>query len=77
MERQTYYLCDPSKNTECKKQSCKYNTAALYPVCDRTTNPAYAVLDEANQPMELSEKTAFQAMQERFRDGSRNGSACK
>ncbi len=73
----TLYLCDPEKNTECKKRSCKYNPAAEYPICDRTSNPAYAVLDKANQPMEAPEKSAYLAMQEHSQAGSRNGSACK
>ena len=76
MERKTLYMCDPEKNTECKKQSCKYNPAAVYPICDRTTNPAYALLDEANQPMEAPEKSAFQAMRELDQAGRQNGPAC-
>lgn len=64
MERKVWYLCDPNKNTECKKQSCKYNAAAEYPICERTANPAYAVLDEASQPMEAPEESVYQTMRE-------------
>lgn len=56
MEQKRWYMCDPSKNTACKKRSCKYNPTAVYPVCDRTSNPAYAVLDEANRPRRQSMK---------------------
>ncbi|MDF2537426.1 MAG: hypothetical protein K0S76_447 [Herbinix sp.] len=32
------YLCDPSKNIQCKKTRCKYNKDVKYPVCDKTKN---------------------------------------
>lgn len=41
-----YYLCDPGKNTGCKKNSCMRNAAATHPVCDRTTKREAARTDE-------------------------------
>lgn len=38
-----YYLCDPGKNTGCKKNSCMRNAAATHPVCDRTTKREVAL----------------------------------
>lgn len=50
-----WYKCDPAKNTGCKKRTCSYNPSATHRVCDRTSNPAYTMLDEANRPMALPE----------------------
>lgn len=77
MKQKRWYMCDPDKNTECKKRSCKHNPAAEYPVCDRTSNPEYAVLDEANQPMELPEWSAEQALKEAFQADHQNDPPCK
>jgi len=33
-----YYICDPVKNVQCRKTSCKSNPNAEYRVCDRTSN---------------------------------------
>lgn len=77
MEPKRWYMCDPAKNTACKKRSCKENPTAVFPICDRTSDPACAVMDEANQPMELPEKPAGQALQELSQAGNQNGSPCK
>ncbi len=43
MAKGVIYLCDPAKNTECKKDGCKHNPQAVYPTCELTTNPAYSL----------------------------------
>ena len=50
-EKRTYYLCDPKLNTECKKTTCIQNRAAIYPVCNCTSNPEYALKDENGDPI--------------------------
>lgn len=40
-EMKAYYLCDPEKNTKCRKASCKHNPNAKHRVCDL---PALGVL---------------------------------
>ena len=50
------YKCDPEKNTECKKRSCKYNAAALVRVCMATNNAAFAMLDDRGKPIRLKKK---------------------
>ncbi len=42
-QEKTWYKCDPEKNKKCAKTSCIYNPNAIYKVCDRTSNPLYAV----------------------------------
>lgn len=32
------YICDPTRNTKCKKTACYINGGP----CDRTTNPKYS-----------------------------------
>ena len=50
-EEKTWYVCDPMKNLGCKKRSCVHNPEAIVWACDRTANPAFAVLDENGEPM--------------------------
>lgn len=59
-----YYMCDQFKNTDCKKIFCKYNRDAMVRVCDRTDNPAFAMVDKLNRPMEAPEKSAEQFARE-------------
>ena len=35
---ETWYLCDPEKNTGCKKTRCTYNPKAKYRVCFLTSD---------------------------------------
>lgn len=44
------YLCDPEKNTECKKTSCLYGNGK-YNVCDATTKKEFAKLNENDEPI--------------------------
>ena len=41
------YLCDPEKNTECKKTACYINDGP----CKCTMNPAYALTDLNGDPI--------------------------
>lgn len=43
-KRKTLYLCDPSKNKECKKHSCQR-------ICRHTTKRECAKLDENGKPI--------------------------
>lgn len=43
----TKYICDPKKNTECKKTSCWIYGG----LCNCTTKPECAALHENGQPM--------------------------
>lgn len=52
-EMKAYYLCDPEKNTKCRKASCKHNPNAKHRVCDRTTLEEAAVRDEKGSPIVL------------------------
>ena len=45
--KKTIYICDPEKNTECKKTSC-WKKGGL---CNCTTKPECAALHENGQPM--------------------------
>lgn len=45
------YLCDPNKNVECRKTSCKYDTNAKWHECDCTTKKEFAMLDEHDEPI--------------------------
>lgn len=53
MERPLLYLCDPEKHTECRKTNCVHNPMALNQVCQSTTNPAFAKLDEQGKPIQM------------------------
>ena len=51
--QETFYRCDPEKNTECKKNGCalvkkRGKTAGE---CAATSNPDCAVLNEAGKPV--------------------------
>ena len=48
----TWYLCDPEKNTGCKKTNCAYNPKAKYRVCISTSKKEFARLDFTGQPCE-------------------------
>lgn len=50
-KKPTLYICDPLKNTDCKKTGCVYNQDAPMKNCARTKNPAFAVLDENGEPI--------------------------
>lgn len=50
-EKPTMYICDPVKNTACRKTGCVHNPVALIWHCAHTKNPAFAVLDENGEPM--------------------------
>ena len=51
VEKRELYVCDPEKNTACKRHTCVYNPDALFHNCSSTTNPAYAKRDENGAPM--------------------------
>lgn len=58
-EKRTWYVCDPMKNTECKKRSCVHNPEAAFWTCWATSNPAFAVLDENGEPMKADVKAVL------------------
>lgn len=49
--KQIWYLCDPDKNTECRKSICKHNASAYTGCCIRTSHREYAKLDEEGKPI--------------------------
>ena len=54
MIQETFYRCDPEKNTECKKRGCaliKGRKKAGSFRCEATANPEYAVLNEEGRPI--------------------------
>ncbi len=51
MEKKIWYLCDPEKAKECKKNMCSSNKNATYPVCDRTSHREWAALDKDGKPI--------------------------
>ena len=54
MRQITYYVCDPEKNTECKKRGCaliRGRKKAGSFKCEATANPEYAVLNEEGRPV--------------------------
>ena len=63
MERPTLYLCDPEKNTDCRKSSCVHNPDAIHKACFATANPELAVLDRAGMPVRLESKTWMELTQ--------------
>lgn len=78
----TWYVCDPVKNTGCGKRSCVHNPEAAYWACDRTSNPAFAVLDESGEPVKMDAKSGSALPV--FRDGrllarlsGKNDAPCK
>ena len=50
MLKVNFYLCDPEKNTECKKSSCLYKRNRKTG-CDKTSNRNCAKLDENDEPI--------------------------
>lgn len=46
-EEKARYLCDPEKNTECRKTMCFQKGGP----CKRTSNPEYAKKDENGNPI--------------------------
>lgn len=52
-QRTTLYLCDPEKNTDCRKNSCEHNPLSAFPVCKATKYPEFAKLDESGKPIRL------------------------
>lgn len=53
MESETkkkFYPCDPDKNKECNKKSCKFELDVWGP-CEMTTNPDYAFVPTKERPM--------------------------
>lgn len=49
----TLYLCDPEKNTNCRKTACKYNPNAKHQRCEATKDPAFAKLDKNGCPIRM------------------------
>lgn len=45
----TLYVCDPEKNTECKKTACSAKDVVL--PCSLTTKAEFAKTDENGQPI--------------------------
>ena len=57
--KRVIYKCDPKKNTQCKRTSCKYRERSKLSVieydylCEGTSNPEYAVKGEDGKPIIL------------------------
>lgn len=49
--RKELYICNPEKNTSCRKSGCVHNPNAIHKQCSCTTNPAFAKLDANGEPM--------------------------
>ena len=78
----TWYVCDPVKNLGCKKRTCVHNPEAKVWACDRTGNPAFAVLDENGEPMRIGAKSelklpVFRDAQLLARLSGKNDAPCK
>lgn len=52
------YLCDPEKNTECKKTYCKFRT--LCGECDSTSKEEYAKHDVYGKPIVMFDSDVAQ-----------------
>ena len=52
----TLFMCDPVKNTACRKNGCVHSPTASIWACYATTSPAFAVLDENGEPMRVNVK---------------------
>ena len=53
--------CDPEKNKECRKMSCRHVlTLPEGGVCEATFNPAFALLDEHGKPMVYEKQKEWQ-----------------
>lgn len=58
-EEKTWYVCNPMKNTECKKSGCVYNPHAKFKSCARTSNPDFALLDKSGKPITAAERDDY------------------
>ena len=64
MNESTLYWCDPEKNTECRKTSCRYVLRKCEGgVCAATFRRAFARLDENGVPM-VYDMSHFKAIKE-------------
>ena len=51
------YVCDPMKNTECKKTACVHRQDVPAWFCELTDKKEFAVLDEHGEPIEADART--------------------
>lgn len=53
MRTETFYRCDPEKNTECNKRGCALvkKRGVKAGRCEATADPACAELNEAGRPV--------------------------
>ena len=58
-EEKTWYVCDPMKNTECRKMSCIDNENRVGGPCYRTHIQAFAMLDENGKPITVAERDDY------------------
>ena len=63
----TWYVCDPVKNTECRKRGCVHNPEAECWHCWKTSNPAFAVLDKSEAPMIAAKELKLPIYRDRTR----------
>ena len=78
----TWYVCDPVKNKGCRKHTCAHNPDALFQACSRTSNPAFAVLDENGEPVKADAKPgsgrpAFRGTKRQDQPSGQSGAPCK
>lgn len=60
-DQATLYWCDPEKNTECRKSSCKYLlTPGEGGVCEATFRRAFARTDGNGVPMVYEKQKEWQ-----------------
>ena len=55
MKGKIWYLCDPKKNTVCRKTRCAYNPKAICRDCFTTSKAEFARVDENGDPCKQSE----------------------
>lgn len=48
-----WYLCDPSKNINCKKDMCYQNEKNKFEKCQATSNPDYAFKTFDGKPIKI------------------------
>lgn len=65
LEKRNWYLCDPAKNSDCKKRTCLYNPEAIWRCCYRTSTKDFAQTRNG-RPIELKWNKAGQ-YREKFR----------
>ena len=58
----TFYICNPSKNTECMKNDCLYYMSGN---CFSTRNEAFSMCDRNGEPISYDE-TQYDSMQKYF-----------